>query len=363
MENKNHNLEALYPSKIGPYLLKNVIGRGKTCTVVLATDMKGKKEFACKIISKQHFKSNSNVQRFMAELKIIQTVRHPNIVEFYEYFEDSINFYLIEEFCKNGDLGVAVINSKSFTEPRASTIMYQILRALDYLHSRNIAHRDIKPENVLLDDKYNVKLADFGFAVNSDGSCLCRTLCGTLQYIAPEVLSGNPYDPMKADVWSCGVLLFAIVTGTFPWKKKNFSALKNEIINNNISVPHNLSVECRDIILKLCEKNVDNRISIHDAFMHPFVQSAANFVQDVKVKEEEQIKSKRTFSTPLPRLRQYQGSSTNADDIDEILSLCKRKRPRSRFVRPSLIANSTVSSQLSTRKLSKMRYMRCSTCY
>ena len=320
----------LYPPKIGPYLLKEVIGHGNTCIVVRAK-LKGTNNFyACKIVSKQYFVSSNHLKHFHDELTIMQKLEHPNILKLFGIYEDTINYYVFEEICNNGDLGSYIIKTKIISEPQAASIMYQIFKAVDFMHSNQIAHRDIKPENILLDDKLTIKVADFGFSSMGDPNSFRRTLCGTLHYVSPEVLSGNPYNPYKADSWSCGVMLYAIVTGLFPWKKRGQSALIHEIMSADILVPQSVSADCKDLILKLCDRNPETRISIHDALKHPFIQQCAQARED----QLSQSPRGRSESLPLPPLpgRKIRCIPENCpyknDNISQILAMCHRKPPK-----------------------------------
>jgi 5'-AMP-activated protein kinase catalytic alpha subunit len=147
------------------------------------------------------------------EISILQTIRHPFVIENYEIFESSSHIYIVSEFAAQGELFDRIVRKNRLEEAEASFVFYQLVEALDYLHSLKIAHRDLKPENILIDWGYKIKLIDFGLSnVSFDGK-LMSTPCGSPCYAPPEMIRKEKYDGLVSDVWSLGITLYAMVTG------------------------------------------------------------------------------------------------------------------------------------------------------
>ncbi|KAH0787691.1 CAMK family protein kinase [Histomonas meleagridis] len=154
--------------------------------------------------------------------------------------------------------------------------MYQIFDFLRYLHSLGIAHRDLKPENILLDSWNMLKLSDFGLSKYVGKNGLMDTPCGSPCYASPECLSGNSYDGMKSDIWSCGVILYAMLTGSLPWTKRNHNELFAQVKSGDYKVPTFLSEECQSLLKSLLTVDVDKRITLEEAMNHPFIVQTGN---------------------------------------------------------------------------------------
>ena len=215
------------------------------------------------------------------EIELIKQLDHPNIAKLFEYFCDDDKYYLITEYCEGGDLYDLIKKKKKFSEFSAAYIMFQIFRALIYCHNvHHLIHRDIKPENIVvfrknntMEDLYDVKLMDFGIAkiFNKNEKNNDNRIFGSLNYVAPEIIIGKYNE--KCDIWSCGVLLYLLVTGVHPFKGKESEILK-KIRKGNYSFPSGFieksSGELRELINKCLINNPNERISANDALNHPF---------------------------------------------------------------------------------------------
>ena len=318
------NPEKFFGKIIGNYKIRKIIGEGSFSTVCLAEDIKkdissNKIEFDCSkndiskinyIYSNDDYKKNNNneriginndinylkppikkhyaackiVPRFKVEqkkltkslekeIRIHQIMHHHNVVQLIDVQKDSSFYYIFLEFVPCGQLLDIVLKQSKLSEIEAAIFFKQILIGLDYIHSLNVCHRDLKPENILVDSSGRVKICDFGLSkiFNSSSSCLAKTPCGSLCYISPECLSGHPYDGKKSDIWSCGVILYAITTGLLPWTERKKNSLARQIKHGQYHIPSFLSENCSDLITKLMEIDVDKRISIKEALNHPFL--------------------------------------------------------------------------------------------
>ena len=214
------------------------------------------------------------------EIELLRQLDHPNIVKLFEYFSDTDKYYLITEYCKGGDLFELIKKKKKFSELSAAYIMYQIFRALIYCHNtHHLIHRDIKPENIVVfrqnnaeDDLYDVKLIDFGISKIFNKLENDNKVKGSLNYIAPEVLK-HKYDE-KCDIWSCGVILYILVIGKYPFTGKDKNEILSNIEHGNYSFPDGFveksSPEIRDLIQQCLQVNPSVRISAKKALNHPF---------------------------------------------------------------------------------------------
>lgn len=299
------NHERFIGKKIGEFKIKSVIGEGAFSTVCLAetitsqvenqlinTDKKTKKSeiknrtsknklmitkqyAACKIIPRTKVESKKLSSRLDQEIRIHQLMHHQNVVQLIDVHKDELFYYIFLEFCPCGELFQHIIKNKKLEEKEASIFFKQILIGLQYIHSLNVAHRDLKPENILIDQFGRIKIADFGLSkllntVKNNG--LIKTPCGSPCYASPECISGLPYDGRKSDIWSCGVILYALVTGMLPWTKRTQAKLFEQIKKGKYNVPFYISKNCSDLIHRLMTVDYHNRISIEDALNHPFLK-------------------------------------------------------------------------------------------
>jgi len=234
---------------------------------------------AMKTIKKSYVAKQDDEKKFLKEIEILQQSNHPHIIKIYEYFIDSVNFYLIIEYMPCGDLLNAIEKTEVFNESMASTIMKQLLSAVSYMHSLNIVHRDIKPENILVSDfnpvssTINIKLTDFGTSnyLLKDNSFLKKRV-GSPYYIAPEIL--NKQYNEKCDLWSCGVLMYFLLIGDMPFNGSTPDKLKAKILEGNFDTSslsfNKISKESQELIVKLLRKDFVKRISAEEALQDPW---------------------------------------------------------------------------------------------
>ncbi|OHT01562.1 CAMK family protein kinase [Tritrichomonas foetus] len=198
--------------EIGPYIVERFLGQGATGKVLLARHKDDQNQkVAIKVIKKISFHDKKNLQaKVQREISLMRLIRHPNIINLIDVLESENNLYIILEYAEQGELFDYLIVNRFLCADVAIEFFRQIIFAIEYLHNHGICHRDLKPENILLDKSMRIKIADFGFArwVKSE---LLTDPCGSPHYAAPEVLSGKPYDGKAADVWSVGIILFALV--------------------------------------------------------------------------------------------------------------------------------------------------------
>ncbi|CAF0922286.1 unnamed protein product [Rotaria sp. Silwood1] len=208
------------------------------------------------------------------EIKTLKDIKHENIVEMYDFQWDENYIYIVTEYCAGGDMSTFIRSRQQLTETRARPFVQQIAKVLKFLYEKGISHMDLKPENILLTsiDKPILKVADFGVAqhIGEQGS---RSVRGTLVYMAPEILSENPYDN-RVDLWSIGVILYECLFGRPPFVFSTVNQLIDLIKSDiPIEIPNDaqISPECRNLLENLLQRNPDKRISFPDFFRHPFI--------------------------------------------------------------------------------------------
>ena len=269
---KKLNVEV--PGQIGPYVMQGAIGDGAFSEVRLCKKKKTKEFFACKIVPRSRLHSTALESRFEYEIRINQQLHHPGVVQMIDLLCDEKNYYVIMEFCPNGDLFSYIVDRGKLTEAQAKPFVRQILEALQYLHSMDVSHRDMKPENILLDQFVRIKISDFGLSkfFNPNNNCLVNTPCGSPCYASPECISGHAYNGKTTDVWSFGVIMYAMLTGQLPWTKRNQSQLFQQIKRGEYSIPSYVSPEAKNMIRNLMCVNIENRYTIEQALNDPWLK-------------------------------------------------------------------------------------------
>lgn len=258
-----------------------IIGKGGASTVFLAKDIyEGVKYFAIKEISKNDLKlKNIKLDTIYKEIEIQNSISHPNIVKLYTYEENKDSFQLLMDYEERGSFHSFIQTNKGkISEQQAYLFFSQILGAVSFLHKNDIIHRDIKPENILLDKNFTAKLGDFGWA-DKFGPRFRDTFCGTIEYMAPEIVNEDTYD-FQIDVWSLGVLLYEMFHGYSPFKAELYhydpNARAEEIFKNikekdKIVFEVEISELCKDLIQKLLIKNSRYRIKLCEIYEHQWI--------------------------------------------------------------------------------------------
>ena len=260
------------PNKIGPYQLRGTIGSGAFATCKLAYRADLDIYYACKIITRQRLDELSDKTRFEQEIRIMQELRHPRVVQLYDLYKDALNYYILMEYCPNGELLSYIVGRRKVPESEAKIFFKHIMDGLLFVHSLGIAHRDLKPENILLDLEGHAKISDFGLGKYVGRSGLTSSSCGSPCYVAPEVLTQREYNAYKCDMWSCGVILYVMVTGQIPWNRRNHQVIFEQIKCAAYRIPSFVSGECAQLIRGLMTRNVDSRLTIEQVLAHPWMK-------------------------------------------------------------------------------------------
>ena len=254
----------------GPYLLGEALGEGAFAKVRLATQIHIKEKCAIKIVDKRFLENVQDIQRLRKEIKILKKIRHKNIIQLYDIMESKTNLYFVMEYCKGGELFDYIVKKKKLTEKEACIFFHQIINGVEYLHNQGIIHRDLKPENLLLDEKNQIKISDFGLSTFFTKDNYLQTACGTPSYAPPEMLEGLQYNGEASDIWSCGIILYAMLCGALPFTESKEDIIVEKIKKHEYKIPDYLSKEAQDILNHILKINPLERYNIESIKKHPW---------------------------------------------------------------------------------------------
>ena len=257
--------------KIGSFILDKDIGSGAFASVWRAKHDRSGTPVAIKVINKSTISTPVARTRLQREIALLKKMNHPFIAEFFHVSEDDVSFYLVMEYAENGNLLDYVNNNGRLSEDQARRYFAQLISVLEYLHvEKKVAHRDLKCENVLLDRYNNIRVIDFGLSnMFSDVCPQLNTACGSPAYAAPEMVKGNAYT-QAADIWSSGILLYAITVGHLPYDDDNLQRLLQKIVYTEVFYPSFLSPPRVDLLQKMICKDPDQRITLDKIKAHPW---------------------------------------------------------------------------------------------
>ncbi|XP_071954375.1 maternal embryonic leucine zipper kinase-like isoform X2 [Antedon mediterranea] len=266
------------------YHLKETVGSGGFAKVKLATHILTGEKVAIKIMDKRQL--GDDLPRVKTEIKALQELVHQHICTLYEVVETEKKIFMVMEYCPGGELFDYIVAKDRLREEEARAFFRQIVSAVAFIHFNGYAHRDLKPENLLLDEEQSLKLIDFGLAAKPKGgmSNHLTTCCGSPAYAAPELISGKQYLGAEADVWSMGVLLYALLCGFLPFDDENVSHLYRKIQKGVYEEPEWLSSGCKEIIRQLLQVNPKRRITVSKLIEHPWVTKTFKTQVDWKTK-------------------------------------------------------------------------------
>ncbi|KAL9249766.1 CBL-interacting serine/threonine-protein kinase 14-like protein [Drosera capensis] len=257
---------------LGKYELGKLLGYGASGKVYHARNVVTGQSVAIKCICKQKLAKSGNFDNIRREISIMRRLRHPNIIRLHEVMASKTKIYFVIDFAKGGELFAKVAKGR-FSEDLTRRYFRQLISAVGYCHSHGVFHRDLKPENLLLDDKWNLKVSDFGLSavkdqIRPDGRL--HTLCGTPAYVSPEILAKKGYDGAKVDVWSCGVILFVLNAGYLPFNDTNLMALYRKIYRGEFRCPKWFSLDLKRFLSRLLDTNPETRIIVDEIISDPW---------------------------------------------------------------------------------------------
>ncbi|CAL0325632.1 unnamed protein product [Lupinus luteus] len=249
----------------GKYELGRLLGHGTFAKVYHARNIETGKNVAMKVVGKEKVIKVGMTEQIKREISVMKMVKHPNIVQLHEVMASKSKIYIAMELVRGGELFNKIVKGR-LREDVARFYFQQLISAIDFCHSRGVYHRDLKPENLLLDEDGNLKVSDFGLStfseehLSQDG--LLHTTCGTPAYVSPEIIAKKGYDGAKADLWSCGVILYVLLAGFLPFQDENLIVMYKKIYKGDFKCPPWFSLEARKLIIKLLDPNPSTRITI-----------------------------------------------------------------------------------------------------
>ncbi|XP_046714823.1 serine/threonine-protein kinase BRSK2 isoform X2 [Silurus meridionalis] len=293
------NSATQHANYVGPYRLEKTLGKGQTGLVKLGIHCVTCQKVAVKIVNREKL-SESVLMKVEREIAILKLIEHPHVLKLHDVYENKKYLYLVLEHVSGGELFDYLVKKGRLTPKEARKFFRQIISALDFCHSHSICHRDLKPENLLLDEKNNIRIADFGMASLQVGDSLLETSCGSPHYACPEVIRGEKYDGRKADVWSCGVILFALLVGALPFDDDNLRNLLEKVKLGVFHMPHFIPPDCQNLLRGMIEVDASKRLTLEQIQKHTWYIGGKN------EPEPEQPAPRKVAIRSLP----------SADDID-----------------------------------------------
>ena len=306
-------LTTLKGDKIGPWKLGSTLGAGSTGKVLMAQHESTGQQAAVKIVSKSIFSNQTNSSTIVGsndpdvlpygierEIIIMKLLHHANVLRLYDVWETNSNLYMVLEYVEKGELFNLLVERGPLPENEAVRFFRQIIIGISYCHALGIVHRDLKPENLLLDHKFNIKIADFGMAALESKDKLLETSCGSPHYAAPEIVSGLPYHGFESDVWSCGIILFALLTGRLPFDEEdgNIRNLLLKVQSGQFEMPDSdeISPEAQDLIAKILTVDPAARIKSREILKHPLLQKYPSIKDSKSIRN---LPREDTYLNPL----------------------------------------------------------------
>ena len=256
---------------LSDYEIKETIGKGTFSVVKLGINKITKEKVAIKILKKKKMQKSKDKSRLEREISILKRLNHINVIKIYKITEELENYYIVMEYCENGELFNYIVAHQRLSEEETSYFFYQLINGLDYIHHKNIVHRDLKPENLLLSKDNILKIVDFGLSnyYYLDGKLL-STPCGSPCYASPEMVCGNRYNGFRIDIWSCGIIIFAMICGYLPFEDPDNEILFKKIMKCEVDYPDYLSDDVLDIMNKIIVVDPNKRYNIEQIKKHPF---------------------------------------------------------------------------------------------
>ncbi|WVQ80349.1 hypothetical protein IAT38_002454 [Cryptococcus sp. DSM 104549] len=272
---------------IGQWRIGRTIGKGSSGRVKIAKHAITGKYAAIKIVPKglimnsrmsmaetpDEARQDKVLLGIEREIVIMKLIDHPNVLNLYDVWETSQELYLIMEYVPGGELFDYLVKRGRLPVSEALHYFQQIIHAVDYCHRFNICHRDLKPENLLLDKDKNIKVADFGMAAWEAGEKMLETSCGSPHYASPEIVAGKAYHGSSSDIWSCGIILFALLTGRLPFDDDNIRSLLQKVKIGVFEMPDEIKDPARNLLSRMLEKDPERRITMPEILAHPFFVS------------------------------------------------------------------------------------------
>ena len=305
--------------KISDFTIVKELGSGSFGRVYLVTHKKTKAQYAIKAIDKRNKTNIEEKPYFRREVEVMYKIHHPNVVKLFGHFEDKNYCYFLMEYISKGNIYGLIPQDKKkrLNAQVVASLMKGVISAVYFLHNMNppIIHRDIKPENVLLSEKLEAKLTDFGWSNYMEDDQKRNTVCGTPIYLAPEIIKEKGHDE-RVDIWCIGVLLFELITGTVPFQGNDIDTLKNNILRLKISWPRDINTDAKNLISKILKLDPYARLPLSDMLQHPFFAKYCPNASQSLIKPDKNIKYK-TFIMSVDDPKTWDPVDTDAKKPEE----------------------------------------------
>ncbi|KAF3446208.1 hypothetical protein FNV43_RR11387 [Rhamnella rubrinervis] len=349
----------------GKYEIGRFLGKGTFAKVYYGKEIASGEGVAIKVINKDQVKKEGMMEQIKREISVMGMVRHPNIVELKEVMATKTKIFFVMEYVRGGELFAKVARGK-LKEDLARKYFQQLISAIDFCHSRGVSHRDLKPENLLLDENGDLKISDFGLSalpeqLRNDG--LLHTQCGTPAYVAPEVLRKRGYDGSKADIWSCGVILYVLLAGFLPFQDENMMKMYRKVFKAEFDCPPWFSSESKRLVMKLLVADPERRITVpaimrvpwfRKGFSMPVAFSVPEPFCD-KIFEEDDHKSSRPSTPKFFNAFEFISSMSSGFDLSSLFESKRKARSMftSRFSAAAIMAKIELVAKGLSFKVSK----------
>ncbi|XP_016458040.1 CBL-interacting protein kinase 5 [Nicotiana tabacum] len=278
------------------YEIGKLLGKGTFAKVYHARNLKTGESVAVKIIDKEKVMKVGLIDQIKREISVMRLIKHPNVVQLYEVMASKTKIYFAMEYVRGGELFNKVAKGR-LKEDAARKYFQQLIAAVDFCHSRGVYHRDLKPENLLLDEGGNLKVSDFGLSALLDSKRqdgLLHTTCGTPAYVAPEVINKRGYDGEKADIWSCGVILFVLLAGYLPFHDQNLMEMYKKISKGEFKCPQWFHPEVRKLLSRILDPNPSSRITLTKLMDNYWFKKGFKQIDKTTNPGKEQLESPRS---------------------------------------------------------------------
>jgi len=329
---------------VGQYKLGRTLGQGIFAKVRLGEDELGRK-FAVKVFDKKAHRTEPQLKQVEREINALRLLDHPNIAQFFEVLETGSKVFLVMEYVSGGELYEYIHKTGKLPERDAARLFYQICSAVQHCHNKNIAHRDLKPENILLSEPNpsmassqdglqgrRAKIVDFGLTnftgkdkygepmTQETRDSFLKTQCGSPHYAAPEVLQGRDYKGRCVDIWSLGIILYAMMCARLPFHAGTVPQLMRKIVDGHYQIPDHLSPGAKDLILKMLRNKPEQRLTISQVMEHQWIQSHGPHIIPAsreQTREQQQQKDTLPSMTPLDSSEDLGGGGEEDEEQED----------------------------------------------
>ena len=328
-ETKKKEKEKEY--KIGNYLIKKTLGQGTFGKVKLGIYLPSQEKVAIKILEKDRIVERDDEIRVKREFDMLALFNHPNVILVAEIFESPDSFFSVMEYCEGGELFNFIVKNRRLSEEEAAFFYYQIINGLEYIHSLGIVHRDLKPENLLLTKDHLLKIIDFGLSnyFKKGQKELLATPCGSPCYASPEMVAGKKYNGFKIDIWSTGIILYAMLCGYLPFEDKDNEVLFEKILECKLEFPSYITKLSKDIIQRILVTDPDKRISIPEIKKHPFfIKGKELFEQEFSICQNEKEDNEQNSYIDLNNILDTPLLKENIDENIDHINKNKKERQK-----------------------------------